>query len=134
MTTEIREENKKRRRAERKYKRTPNTENLLEFKKLKATVRRMMRKARKEAWEEFLGSINERTPSQEMWDKIRQLSGKRKTLQIKKLKDSNGRSITNPNEMADLLAKQFAETSSNEHYSQTLKKKEKESRRNRHHH
>jgi hypothetical protein len=73
MLTEIREETKKRRRVKMKYKRTPNTEYLLEFKKLKATVRRMMRKARKEAWEEFLGSINERTSSQEMWDKIRQL-------------------------------------------------------------
>jgi hypothetical protein len=45
MTTEIREETKKRRRAERRYKITPNTENLLD--ELKATVRRMMRKAEK---------------------------------------------------------------------------------------
>jgi hypothetical protein len=56
---------------------------------------------------------------------MRQLSGKRKTLQIKKLKDSNGRTITNSKEMADLLAKQFAETSSDEHYSQTFTEKKK---------
>jgi hypothetical protein len=84
-----------------------------------------MKKARKEAWEEFVGSINERTSSQEMRDKIRQLSGKRKTQQIKKLKGSNGRTITNPKEMADLLAMQFADTSSDEHYSQTFKEKKK---------
>jgi hypothetical protein len=66
MTTEIREETKKRRKAERKHKSTPNTENLLEFKKLMTTVRRMMRKDKKEACEEFVGSINERTSSQEM--------------------------------------------------------------------
>jgi hypothetical protein len=84
-----------------------------------------MKKARKEAWEEFVGSINERTSSQEMRDKIRQLSGKRKTQQIKKLKGSNGRTITNPKEMAYLLAMQFADTSSDEHYSQTFKEKKK---------
>jgi hypothetical protein len=76
----------------------------------------MLRKARRESWEEFVGSINERTSSQEMWDKIRQLSGKRKTLQIK-----NGRTITNPKEMA----KQYAETSSDDHYTQTFKESKK---------
>jgi hypothetical protein len=56
-----------------------------------------------------------------MWDKIRQLSGKRKTLQIKKLRDPNGRSITNPKEIAKLLAKQFAETSADDHYTRKFK-------------
>jgi hypothetical protein len=36
----------------------------------------MMRNARKEAWEECFGSINERKSFQEMRDKIRQLSEK----------------------------------------------------------
>jgi hypothetical protein len=90
-----------------------------------------VRKARKESWEEFVGSINERTSSQE---KIRQLSGKQKTLQIKKLRDSNGRTITNPKEIANLLAKQFAETSSDDHYTRNFKELRKEAEKNWHHH
>jgi hypothetical protein len=117
--------NKKRTEGRRGRTKEPPTRKIyLNSKKLKATVRRMMRKAEKEAWEEFVGSINKRTSSQEMWDKIRQLSGKRKTLQIKKLKDSNGTTITKGNSRS--LAKQFAETSSDEHYSQTFKENKKE--------
>jgi glucan phosphorylase len=62
MTPQIKDEIRERKKAERKYyTRTSSTDNLINFKRLKASVRRMMKKARKEAWEEFVSSINEKT-------------------------------------------------------------------------
>jgi hypothetical protein len=46
---------------------------------VKAEIRRMMKKTR-----------NKKTPSKTVWDKIRQISGKRKTHQIRHLITSNG--------------------------------------------
>jgi hypothetical protein len=75
ITTEIRQKIRERRKTERTYKKKPSTENLLIYKRVKAETRRMMKKTRKEMWEEFVGTINEKT--------IRQVSGKRKTHQIR---------------------------------------------------
>jgi hypothetical protein len=47
-------------------KELPTPKIFLNSKKLKGTLRRMMRKPKKEAWEDFVGSINARTSSQEM--------------------------------------------------------------------
>jgi hypothetical protein len=56
-------------------------------------------------WEEFVGTINERTPSKTVWDKIRQISGKRKTHQIRHLITSKRVKTDDPKMMADKLAK-----------------------------
>jgi hypothetical protein len=61
MTPQIKDEIRERKKAEQKYTRTSSTDNLINFKRLKASVRRMMKKAIKEAWEELVSSINEKT-------------------------------------------------------------------------
>jgi hypothetical protein len=72
ITTEIRQKIREMRKAERTYKKQPSTDNLLIYKMVKAERRRMMKKARKKMWAEFVGSINEKTPSKPVWDKITQ--------------------------------------------------------------
>jgi hypothetical protein len=62
ITIEIRQKIREMRKAERTYKKQPSTDNLLIYKLVKAERRRMKR-TRKKMWEEFVGTINEKTPS-----------------------------------------------------------------------
>jgi hypothetical protein len=56
----------------------------------------------------FIGTLNQKTPSKTVWDKIRQIYGKRKTHQIRHMITSNGVKTDDPKMMADELAKQFS--------------------------
>jgi hypothetical protein len=80
----------------------------------------MMKKTRKEMWEEFVGKINEKTPSKTVWDKIRQFSGNRKTH---KIRHSNGVKTDDPKMMADELAKPFSKAGACTQYKDYFKKK-----------
>jgi ribosomal protein RSM22 (predicted rRNA methylase) len=70
---------------------------MLEYKKVKRQTRRVMNIARREAREQFVSTITDETPSQQIWLKICQILGKRKTHQIKKLKNTDGRMETSYN-------------------------------------
>jgi predicted secreted protein len=120
MTQQIKDE---KRREGRLNKRASSTDNLINFKRVKTSVRLMMKKAKKEAW--CISSINEKTSSQEMWDKVRQLLGKRKAHQLKRLKDPNSEIITDPKAMANLLT--------DERTDNTLKLLEKEKQKKKRH-
>jgi hypothetical protein len=64
ITPTVREKIQLRRKAERRYKQTPNTENMLEYKKIKGQTRRVMNIAKREAREQFVSNITAETPSQ----------------------------------------------------------------------
>jgi hypothetical protein len=65
-----------------------------------------MRKKRRNQWNQFTESITAKTSSHKVWEKIRKISGKRKSHQIKRQIKSNGQSITSPLEIANELASQ----------------------------
>jgi hypothetical protein len=69
--------------AERNYQKQPTTVNLLIYKKSKAETRRLMKKTRRETRKELVGTITEKTSSKTVWDKMRQISGKRKTHHVR---------------------------------------------------
>jgi hypothetical protein len=71
------------RKAERNYQKRPTTVNLLIYKKSKAETRRLMKKTRRETRKELVGTITEKTSSKTVWDKMRQISGKRKTHHVR---------------------------------------------------
>jgi uncharacterized protein YktA (UPF0223 family) len=89
-----------------------------------------MKIARREAWKKFGSIITAKTPSQQIWQKTRQISGKRKLHQIKKLKNTDRRMVSEPKIIANTLTRQFAAASSNKQYTKTFRKiKEKEKRK-----
>jgi hypothetical protein len=57
-----------------------------------------MKIAKREAWKEFVSIITAEKPSQQIWQKIRQILGKGKTHKIKKTQDfrpKNGQRTSN---------------------------------------
>jgi hypothetical protein len=71
----------------------------------------------------FIGTLNQKTPSKTVWDKIRQIYGKRKTHQIRHMITSNGVKTDDPKMMADELAKQFSKAGACTQYKDDFKKK-----------
>jgi hypothetical protein len=129
-TTEIITLIREKRKAERTYKRTPSTENLIANKNLKAQTRRTMREERRNQWNQFIESNTAKTSSHhEVWEKIRKIFGKRKLHQIKRLIKSNGQSTTSPLEKANKLANQFSKTSFNANYPSNFRKKKENKHR-----
>jgi len=82
----------------------------------------MIKKAKAESWEKFVGSINNNTTTKELYNKMGKLSGKSKNNSVKAL-EVRGENITNPQKIVDLLARSFSMQTSNESYVQPFKDK-----------
>jgi ribonuclease HI len=119
-TPEIQELIRARRRAERKLKKPHTIAEIIEYKRLKALVRLKIKKTRRNSWIEFAESINERTPTAIIWKKIGSIDGKRRSLNIKQLRNEDGTVITNKKDIANMMADTFAANSSNSNYDGTF--------------
>jgi ribonuclease HI/endonuclease/exonuclease/phosphatase family metal-dependent hydrolase len=119
-TPEIGKLIKDRRRAERRHRRQPTQENLIAYKRCRAKARYVMKRARILSWQKYVSSINEKTSSQEMWSKIRKVSGKAKRQQITSLKTAVG-NITNKTDIAEELAAHFGKMTSSENHPNVFK-------------
>ena len=90
--------------AYRKYR--SNLGNIalwINYRKLKAQLTYTLQKARKEAWNDYISSINKDTPSSEIWNKIRILRNKR-TYKYIILKIENS-FIHCPQQISEIFAK-----------------------------
>jgi Reverse transcriptase (RNA-dependent DNA polymerase) len=122
MTEELRELIRQRRRAERRLRNHKTDENITEFKRLKATTRLLLKKARRDAWREFTNSMTCHTPSKEIWNKIGAISGKRKGNNITKLRNGD-QVLAQPLQIANRLAKHFAKVSETSQYTQIFQER-----------
>jgi Reverse transcriptase (RNA-dependent DNA polymerase) len=122
MNPEIQELIRERRKAERRMKRNHTTENIIEFKRLRAKVRWAVKKARKKAWEEYSNTLTNQTPTQEIWKKIGKIKGRPNSSGIQQIRTSPDQTATtNPEEIANLLADHFSKNSSTEGYHPSFK-------------
>ena len=103
----------------RKYKRTGKLEHFVEFLKSKSKVRRVIREEKRKTWINFLETINSKTPSSMIFDKIRQLSGKYRSSVVKILKE-NDQLITDSRKICECLANSFENISSSSNYSKNF--------------
>lgn len=108
---ETRQAIKKRRKALRKVKRLPlnhpeREKALKSYRAANIECRSIIRRAKRNTWEEFLDSINSDQPAAELWGKINALSGKRKRTPISL--DVNGSTISDPQDVAEELGQYFA--------------------------
>ena len=65
-----------RRKAKGKLFRAPTVENLIEYKRREAIVKRTTLKKKRESWAEFVGSLSSETTNKIVWRKIRSINGK----------------------------------------------------------
>ena len=100
----------------RKYRRTKSIADKTALNKATAIARRTKRQARKESWKHYVSSINAETPITKHWIKINKIKGKYRGHRAICLSDNNT-IITNQNEVANILANHFSQTSSNSYYS-----------------
>lgn len=94
----------------------PTLMNSMAYKKTRATVKKMVREAKQECWEKFVSTLNSQTPGKIIWDVIRKISAKCSFNPIPAILD-NDMIITKKDQIAEIIAKQFAHNSSNKQYN-----------------
>ncbi|GFO10696.1 RNA-directed DNA polymerase from mobile element jockey [Plakobranchus ocellatus] len=118
FTQECRQALRERRKAQRKYFKTPSFENFVNFKKQKAKAKFVIKKSKKQSWKTYVSSLNSNTSSQTVWKKIRKIKGKNFTPSCHLKKD--GQIISNLKDHADHMAETFSNNSSSENYSKNF--------------
>ena len=100
----------------RRYLRTHYEADRIAYLRACAKRKRTIKKAKRASWNKYVSNINTKTPSKDIWDKIRKLQGKYVPSPLPIIRDDN-RLVSDPKETAELLAKHFAKVSSAENYS-----------------
>ena len=115
--------------AERLAKRYPNMDNRVRAKLMQAKTRKLFRQKKRDSWRSYVSSIDSRTHPTKVWNMIRKITGKNVNSRLNQMKDKNGNSITNKEDIANKLAQTFEKNSSSEHYSDEFQdiKSQKES-------
>ena len=92
------------------------SENLSNFKIVRAKARRACRENKRASWQQYVSRLNSRTTLKSTWDMVRRISGKYKPNTVSHLK-SNTNDIIDVKEICNTLAEQFAFNSSSDNYS-----------------
>lgn len=104
-----------RRSAERRCRKNPTQENLIEFRRAQATTRRLIRQSRKKSFQAFIESINRSTPSSVVWRRIRNLSGKTTSPTIRSIQ-CDDRMETSATQVAEVMGTYFSHICSSDNY------------------
>ena len=109
--------NQQRKRAERALDRNNNLGNKIALRRLNAMCRNTFKKAKREAWEDYVSSINVNTTVGAMWKKINKIRGKFSVSPPPLLTNSAGELTDDPEETSNMFAEVFSDVSSEETYS-----------------
>jgi len=113
--TEVQEAIKNRQKALRKISKYPTTENLNNFKVLRAKTRRIIRQKKRNTWRNYISKLNNRTPSSKVWKMIKKIQGgEYQNVHHLVIDDQE---FTTTEEIASKLAQQFSFNSSSDNYS-----------------
>jgi ribonuclease HI len=78
-----------RRKAKNLLSKMPTVVNLINYKKCEAIAKRTIIKKKKDSWEQFVGSLDSKTPSAKVWRVIKSMNGKQHTRSIPIISDDN---------------------------------------------
>ena len=107
---------KARRKALRKYKLSKLQTDVIEYKKSRAKSRALILSSKKQSWSSYVSGINKPESLSTMWKDIKRLSGNSSLHTISQLK-TNSQILSSSPDIAELLAKHFANTSSDNNYT-----------------
>ena len=107
----------KRNAAFKKCRTNSALQNIRHYQLLRAKCRRTIKRKKTSSWRQYVSSINSFTPMKKVWERIGKINGKNRTKLLHHLKDDNGELITNKEDVADALGKQFQKCSSSNNYS-----------------
>uniref|UniRef100_A0A8C2KZI6 Uncharacterized protein n=1 Tax=Cyprinus carpio TaxID=7962 RepID=A0A8C2KZI6_CYPCA len=113
-----------RNKAYRRVRKFPMEECAIEYKRLRAKARRVIKDAKRESWRKFCGTLGPQTNIRRFWDLVHRMTGEYRTNKIPLLKFEGQEAVKNKDK-ADLLVKSFKEVHSSESIS-PISKKERE--------
>ena len=95
-------------------------QNLENYRVFRAKARRTFRDSKRKSWKQYVSKLNSRTSIKKVWDMVRKIHGKGKSASVNHLKKTNTH-VTSKKDIADTLADNFSEKSS-ENYSAKFRK------------
>jgi ribonuclease HI len=110
-----------RKRALRNFQRSPTNAFLALYRAARAQARRLIKRKKRQSWQSYVSKLTVGTPSKRVWDMIRKISGKGVQNPVGHLVD-DGQQVSDPQAIANVLAKHFSHCSSSEHYTPTFQR------------
>ena len=101
---------------------TPTLETLTKFRQLKAQARKTFREQKRLSWKNYTSKITPQTPISKIWKMIRKIKGKDTPSGIKQLIKPDNTVAETEEDIANLLATNFASNSSQNNYTEKFKK------------
>ncbi|GBO29232.1 putative RNA-directed DNA polymerase from transposon X-element [Araneus ventricosus] len=123
-----REAYKKQRKLWGIFRRYPTTENLIAFKRARATARRVRRRSQRESWIKYISSITSTISSAQLWKKVKAANGIYTEFAFPILKTGTI-SHSSPSDIANVIGQTFAEVSSRDSYCPVFLAKKKQAER-----
>ena len=114
-----------RRAALQRFKWSPSAVNLGKYRQARAEARLIVKKAKRESWQNYVSKLNTRSSVKKTWDMIRKISGKYQGHPIEFLKTADGDIATDRESIVEVLADEFSYNSSSAHYSSKFQKYQK---------
>ena len=102
-----------RRTALKRFQKQHTTPNLIEYKLNRAKARSVIKAAKKECWQKYVGRLNSSSKPKANCEMIRKIAGKHQATLIKQLSKNNF-IITDKKNISDLLAETFSRNSSSQ--------------------
>lgn len=110
-----------RNKAFKMLKRTYNFQRLMEYKRIQAQVKKVVRNAKRNSWREYCNKIGRTTPLGEVWGMIKKMRGIRRDWQYPVLKAGESIVVSNE-EKVEILAKTLVEIHSSNNLSEEGKR------------
>lgn len=114
--TECQESIRSQRKAWRCFKKHPTQENFIYFKHCRALARKIRRRKQKESWQSYVSSLSNSTSSKELWARVKKAFGIYRDNPLPVLQ-KNGQTITDTQDVANMLGSAFANVSNSNNYS-----------------
>ena len=113
--------------ADRKRRKNPTPQNRQRVQFLRAKCRRTIKQKKRSTWRQYVSSVNCRTSTKKLWNKIRKITGNYNEKLHHHLVDETGNKITGKTAIANTLGEHFQKNSSSSNYApefKTIKLKE----------
>ena len=92
----------------------------MEYKNCRANARKRIKENKRKSWHEYVSKLNAKTPAKKVWEMRRKISGKQSSTTIHHLENNDGTKITERVDIANGLAQEIKNSSSN-NYRTNLK-------------
>lgn len=105
-----------RKRALNRFRRSRQNALLMEYKKAKAKARQVIRKAKKDSWQNFIDQFIHTTPISRLWDIIRRFTKKERFHRPLPVLRVGRDMVDDPLEVGNMLGQFFSDISSSDNY------------------